>query len=680
MKFIIFLTIFTLNFAQAADEKPSIDRKVFDKEIDLVVSTIKEQKVEKQLLESNELLKACKDKKANDPEAEDVADCVKTQIANMDEATIEKLSKDLDLESFDKKASQNVTSIKDYLSQRIETALRGTPEGKEAKEITLKDMKFVDHAVYSKIYRSQIGKNILLEVTNYCISNFGVKEQPGRVTSSCMVDAECGLGIVNVSIDGNEKPINLSKETIKVKIEDDGNITRTFPTFTADPNDWEQFSEFESCDNMKDSISAKKCDDKTSKSTQLIEELKKAEFALGADFLRAKINFCSMDVVKNMCEVYRCKNVYTSKSDILDESGQGKNSMACIKLLKNFKGFPATRSTIYTANDPSKKIDVSGIKACGLVERLKEYRRVITALDELDKFNKDNKNKAVGMTLSDSKAFKGTYREGEGGKDEKSVEEITTISSNEFSEVKFKDDSEELKKKCFEGGQLANTKECQELALNAIDEKTSNNITAEMEAETEVYLKRVADLKNDQESINEYLKKHGLEKYIDTGLTNDDLVNLISDQYKSERASLKNAMMEKYRALTAPAEGSNGPTIEGIKLQEAEKNVANMEQQKDKIKTLVQYNNIVTSYLSGTLKAEGSTEPGTVQELTYQREIELDNLSGSKDKTAQEEYKNYSQYFKADAATAKGSDRTNFQVDLNFIDTLLGNQKEEEGK
>lgn len=693
--FILF-TLFFLSMNIFAQEENSMPKKdPFEKETELAVSRIKEQEVEKQIMESSELLKGCKEKET----LTDKENCIKEKVENMDPGEVEKLSKNLDLESFDKQAAKSTTSIKDYLSKRIENALRGSPKDKSVKEMNLKDLKFVDHAVYATLYRSQIGKNILLEVSNYCLANLGLKNHPETLVSPCLTGS-CNTKNVQVTFDANNKQ-NVALNSQVINVGWDVNAKKEDPTkagvkslsyINLGSNFWKDNAfEYSTCDETSvNGNSSNNCNAKYSKPTGLLEKLKDVEFSLGGEYLKEKVSFCSLVVVKNMCEKYRCTHVYSKKTDtqIDPKTGVGKNQKFCSEEL----GIDITRvdplDKIPTENtfksDGTIDVDVSGIKACALVERLKEYRRVVAALDEIDKFNKDNKGKARGLSLGDSKAFKGQYNGGSGS-GEKSIEEITTISSKEFAEVEFNkgQDLEELKKKCFQGGVLAQDKECQELSANLLDAKKSDNISAEMEAETEVYLKRVQELAkaNDKESLNEYLRQNGLERYIDSELTEQQLADLISDQYKSERAALKSAMMEKYKKLTQPDpnatnQGSQSNDQQLVKT--AEETIANMEQQKAKIKTLVQYNNIITSYMGASI-GEGDNKQDT--ELTYQREIEMDNLAKSKDQKDIDNVATYNEYFKDSSQGQSGSANTNLQVDLNFIDSLLGttnNQAEEQ--
>jgi hypothetical protein len=702
LKYLFISSLITISFAIIAEDdvvkkpKKTID---FKAEQEMVVAEINEKRVEDQLIKNNPNLEACQ-KDTTIP----VEDCLKSQIGSMSEDEIEKLSKKLDLPSYDKKASKDSDTIRDYLTERIEFALRGRPKGKKGKELSIKELKFVDHSNYNKIYRSQIGKNLLLEVTNYCLTNFGVKGIPEVLASQCLVKPNDGSCAVSAT------------GSAKVKVIKDSNGKYSAAPLTAaemtsySTNFWKEHAyEYRLCDKMKASSKAQAIPGNNqttdcasgpdalstpTKTTDLITAIKEAEFKAGAVFLKAKVGFCTHTVVKNMCEKYRCNHVYTSESDISGE----KLKYCQTELEINVRGtFPTRANRVATAASAGRAnppiyykvegsptvIDVSGIKACGLVTRLKEYRRVIVALNETDKFYKANKDQARGLSIGDSKAFKGQYQ---GGKDksEQSIEEITTISSKEFAEIALSDaeNLEELKEKCFENNVLNTTdKDCEALVKNEIEDGTAKNLNSEMTAETEVYLKRLKDLadNDDTDSINEYLKKHGLDKHIGSSLTSEQLKNLISDQYKSERASLKHNMMEKFNRLTKKPTANNQTSAAATDaeiLEIAQDTISSMENQSDRIETMVQYNNIITSYLEAGFDTNGDGKAdGDKVSLTYQRDIEMNKFKElSKDSDAAQTASDYETYFDDQQGDTPSTANSSLSIDIDFIDGLLGNK------
>ena len=661
LKIFLILIAVSINSYAKDGPAPKVDLKF---EQDLVVAQAKAKQVEKQLLEQNEMLKACKETSPNNLEK-----CFKDEIAKFDETQLEEASKSMDLPSYDTEASKSSDNIREYLNDRIEVALRGKKKGKKINEVSLKELKFVDHAYYAKIYRSQIGKNILMEVSNYCLTNLGLKSDKEAIVNHCMNSSEANY-------ESCKSKTDLAKAKLK-KGPDNKYNGEYSPSLTVSGKEFwsSEVYEYRVCDKLENGTSdncvsdGKKGSASTkSRSTELITALKEAEFKLGGEYLKDKINFCTTQVVSKMCEKYRCQHVYDT-----DLKETDMNYKKCVDIGMTPQAAPGSTAPIY--NDPSKKIDISGIKACGLVSRLKEYKRVITALGEIDKFNKANKGKARGLTVSDSKAFSGTYRGGKG--DEKSVEDITTISSKEFADVNFNEgmDVEQLQKDCIVDGKFDKEgKDCAQLTASEIGD--AEDISDEMSAETAVYLQKVDDLftKNadDDETINEYLTKHGLERYIGK-LGPEQLKSLISDQYKSERAALKNSMMEKFNKLTKKkklADGSMQEDTSADLVKVAEDTLVNIKNQKDRIETMVQYNNIITSYMSAKL---GDGDDAKETSLSYQRDIEMEHFKDKASDDEKQRVKDYDGYFEVNDDNSSNTDNKSLTVDLGFIDTLLGN-------
>jgi hypothetical protein len=101
----------------------------------------------------------------------------------------------------------------------------------------------------------------------------------------------------------------------------------------------------------------------------------------------------------------------------------------------------------------------------------------------------------------------------------------------------------------------------------------------------------------------------------------------------------------------------------------AKSNIVNMEKEKEKLETLLQYNNILTSYLGATID-DGKDKTDTY--LSYQRQIEMDQAKKSGDTEFVDEY---SPFFNSGPETQSTQD-ANLQIDINFIDSLLGNEEE----
>lgn len=678
--------------AKDEDKAPSANTK----ENDLLVATIKEKDVEQQILAS-EQFKECKEGIAQESDVKkreaSLETCLKDKFKSLSDEELEELSGKLELGAYDPNANKSTKSIKSYLTDRVTKALRGDTK-KDAKEITLKDMKYVDHSLYSKIYRSQIGKNILLETANYCLENLGLKDEATALVNYCAIpgvgDQETGLG-KNCKIKGEVRVKDITESVLRSSHLKVGRMNgNKFKKFGTD-NNWDKQSlisvmkksdnsssfwkddafEYRVCDPMKkaDGSFDSNCKTDTTRTSSAISEMKRLEFDLGVNYMKGKIAFCTQVAIKNMCEVYKCRNVYDSSK--LDEHSKKK----CKEL-----GF----SQIEIGRKVEGKKEI-GLKACGVLDRLKEYRRVIAALDKIDSVNDKSKGTGKGFRVKD--VFAGKYT---GGKGEKSIEEITTIASSELSGLSINDESEieKLKGECFSNGEFNKdaNKECEKLIANELDYKKAQDISAEMEAEKAAYLARVDKLASEgeggKEGLKKYLEKQGLGHLADEeSLSADKLATIIKDDYKAQRAALKKSMEEKFARTKdlKDAEGNVKEAQEDNFQKEigniAKENIVNMEKEKERIQTLIQYSNVLSSYLGAQISG-GDEEDNTETTLAYQRQIELEHAKNDKSE-ANQQFATDEEYFNGEEVS-QSTENANLQVDLAFIDSLLGNTEKSE--
>lgn len=716
MKYLLLIS-FILSFASA--HAANADGKLKDVEADAHLASVKAQELEDQLSESD-LFKECKETKETIKEIED---CIKSKFG--DDFDPEEFAKKTDLKSFDRTSSKDAKSIREYLSERISNALHGKKE--KGKMI-----KLVNHGVYSELYRSQVGKNILMDVSTYCIANLGYADNPYKVVNHCheyIVKEKSGFTkTTGDGCDINAKgagvlPIQailgttLQSKTIEYsanngytdKIENNSNL-RTFEKdkFSSNPRTastinipegytsasttiWSELTEYElneSCkyrvhevsgkyvpktiaDGVTDGDCAIKTQDpqgndlyKRVRNSSYIGAVKDLEFELGPAYMRGKYKFCSFTAIKNMCEVYRCRNIYHKQSG---ESVLKKCDEIGISDYNNRADEKAT----------SPITNQSGTIACSLMAKLKQYRNNIAALDIIDKHNKtqvDGKGFAA-------KSYTGGFYTGGNDSNEKSIEQLTTISSAELAgKVDIglgEEEIEELRQECITpDGKLSEEQKCQQL-VSDLDDTNAKDVSAELETETQLYLKKIESLQDDDD-IRDYLLKHGLKRYVSQieDLGPDILKTIIADEYKSERNALKKSMMEKFNRLTKkkPPGVPPGESFEEAQGVIAAESLDNLDKQKETIQTLFQYNNVISSYMGAKVKG---ADDGDLVELSYQRDIELEGMKEFGDEDQQEKYETYSERFQDDEARVS-SGNEKMDVNVQFIDSMLGNASEEE--
>ncbi len=653
-----------------------------DKEQDpasVLVTAMENEKVSEAIL-SSKLFKKCKqevDGKENisdESAKDDIRQCIMETVAAAGEGDLEEIGRSLEISSAKFKETKGAKSLKEYLHQRIFNAIHGENAYENKK---LKELKFVDQGTFLDLYKTQISKNLILEVSQYCLENVAYKDTKTLLT---------------------KLPAN-TEEVFESNIKDGSETIGKFEAYTfakaEDPNDansewsaldsplskgdsgvspasfWGEVKEVKYCAKVTKDNPKNSCHETSARNAQQISALKDAELKKGkgdSKFLQDKFATCSNIVIKNMCEIYRCNNVYTQSSNSLlyrpDDQAEHNASKVCSKLYGIAVGANSNSD-----DASSVSLEVSDIKktkgqiACNVLKKVERYKNTFAAIDEIKK-----KNQEIGAPtgFSVSTTFKDVYNG-------KGIDEMTSISSKEL--VKNVDgldeeSSKELEEKCLSGG-LSSDEECQAL-VGSVNQADLTKIQLDTEAETQAYLARVKKLKDEgkDDEIKQYLIDNGLHEYAEMygeGLDAEQAVALISDKYKADRKALINNMQKRFENLTTKApEDSNEVSGDASAVSSAPKkeevaknNLEEMKQRKERLETLFNYSNIVSSYLTV------SDGKGHETQNTRARDIETKGI----EEYAPDEKEAYDEYF---VEGGMDDSKESISAQGKFIDNILG--------
>ena len=657
----------------------------------LYLTALKEGQIEEKILES-EVFKSCQAEIASagdlttDAGKEKVRECLQNKLSDVSEEQLNDFSNAIELDvAF--KENKNSKSLREYLSKRIYNAIHG-PNAYENKE--LKNRKFVDHALYLELYKSQLSKNLILDVSRYCLENVGIKGEPGTVITAAGADAQSqsqtkkGQVSTDVAFKRMIKGETNASITIRhqklAQISDpknmqgiDGLPSPQVETLDASNavNFWSKIEEYRYCPKLNQSNKSDPCYKERARNQKQIEFLKDRELAwadANSDNISAKYNACSNTLIKNMCELYRCNNVYNENSTSILHKEPAKK--VCPLYGVNTPG--GTNSSL-SPKVESLDVDVDknrGQIACNLMKRIERYKTTFAAIEEAEKKNQELRGAATGVATN---VFfdKGNY-------DRKNIDDLTSISSKELVQKvsafgETQKTGEQLKEKCFsEDGQFNSADpECASLG-GEIDGEDLAKIQLDTEAETAIYLERLKKINTgDKEELKEYLIKHGLHDYLssleDGSIDPDKLVELISDKYKADRKTLINNMKERFYALTKKKKESKNAddslATNADLANVAEARVEEIEQQKDRLETLYNYSNIVSSYLQAKDKDDKTTEN------TRARQIELEGINKFGEDA---EKQTYEQYFSQTEESKDSASDASISAQGEFIDNILG--------
>lgn len=672
--------LFTANMGSALAEVPN-DASIY-------VTALKEEGIDEKILNSD-IFKDCKDKIADagdltvEKGKDAIRTCLQEKLESVEDEQIEDFSSALKVDSLGFKETKNAKSLREYLSERIAKSIYGE-KAYESKK--LKEMKLVDHGLYLKLYKTQISKNLILEVSRYCLENVGIKGEPGAFITSLASDNESVLE----AQEKEKKSFDVAFKKIMSKEKAELNLgyrkvvdTSKDPWEPAQPEElaiglsangdakafWDKLQEYKYCPNVEEGSGPEEKEDpchKTRARNQAqINLLKNQELKWAdadPDKIQAKYGACSNFIIKNMCELYRCNNVYSENSiSVIYNKPAGESCRAFgVDSFKQSSG----------VSMENRSGDSRGQLACNLLERVETYKKTFAAIDEYETKNEALRGKGTGFVVGNKEDGGVFFSEGQ--YQNKNVDDITSISSKELVEKvgafnEGEKEAEKLREECFQDGKFNHEKEeCLELGGD-MDGSDLAKIQLDTEAETALYLERLKKLKDgsDNDELKEYLIKHGLHDYVpmleEDTIKPDKLVQLISDKYKADRQSLINNMNERFYSLTrkkSEKDGDSITTVDDIQ-SVAEDQVAEIENHKERLETLYNYSNIVSSYL------QAKDDKGEKSENTRARQIEAQGF----EEHAKDEANNYEIYFsesegqKADATlSAQGQ----------FIDDILG--------
>lgn len=617
---LLLITLFALS-SLAQDPSKKTNQKDPTKE-KITVSKIKTDEIDAALDKTPEVADCRKSKTPN---------CVEDIVNSLDPKKLDAIAKDLGSSAFQVDGGKKSDAIKNFMQERISKLVYGDTKDDDKS----KPPKVVGHDIYRKIYKNQLGKNMLLDINTYCLENMGYKNKDNAITGFDYVDDTTKPLMKNgKAIPNKYEP----KELYGIKLLDNIRYKKVIPNVSgveipvSNLNSgntqlaWiKKFTEHAKGNNPRS-----KEDIKNLKSFYLSEKL-----GNGQPLATYVSGFCRDYVIKTACVAYKCRNTDTNNLGEEEE--------------KQCQAMGITYSSIPTPN---------GQVACSLVSRLESYKKTFTALNDQDS--------ALNKLNDQTSGFDGSVETIQ--KDINEIDKITTVASkdlsNNVSEIKDAEDkAKEFEDKCKnESGDCV-------AQVNGLNDDESDSITMEMDLANKIYANKVKLAQGSEDDLRKFLEENNLtEKYgkkLDE-IGKDDLAKLITNDYISKKDALKQSMMDKFKASTAssnPAQSSNDYT------QNLAEKVKEIKEDKDYVETMYEYNNIVSSYLQ--FNDKDGKDLGTMKAMRESEFKDLDKYAKTPEE--RDEYERYQDLFvqgdTSKGLTGKGAD-VNF---LGFLDSVLGN-------
>lgn len=539
---------------------------------------------------------------------ENTAQCMRDLFKSVPEGDLTALSNKLQLDAYGVVKGKSNAELVNYLASRMEKALYGKdPSTGQVKK--LKDQNLVDQKVFVDIYETQIGKNILLEISNYCYSRLNVD---GSTTGRDRISKIAGLTSQNII-----------SEITGGKLDDTKDILRdSLATATSGTN-------VSAYDAVKDDLSL------ITAGGQSPRELKKFFTACAA-------------VIPKMCEYYEnCLCKFKSP-----------NSTTC-------KASP----TCASVPAPGSPEPANGRYSCHVAARLKGYRTNLFAIATTkDKFKDmaDNTGKILVTNEQPNRLYdKDRATEGE------SFDDLTSFTSSEVESATKSQEmataaGEINAEEC--AGKPENA-ECAKFYYNGSEVQRFAQSTAGYTAATIVETERLNKLKSDKTKLLEYLNSRAyfdIAKKLEQSNINEEVaVAEAKARFETEREAT-------FKEMTAAFERKQFSTeINGEKASQKEQRARDVKKEYEnkgkEFQQLILFNNVVSSYLDlQRLNAEGSLENAGLNLRALTRETEKAATVAGAENSIQY-FQGLSSGEKSDLTAADTP-----VVNIDFLDAILG--------
>jgi hypothetical protein len=519
------------------------------------VTSIKEAEIDskmlqveqiKQIVEKNKITDA--DVKIGSTATQPKIDAAKQEFeqafATLNEDQVKQLSEKLNLDSYGFVKGKESKAMMEFFSKRIQNAVYGT--GATGQALQLKEKVAVDHKIYNELYITQLGKNILLEISNYCYNNISPDGTAAPASTAAFNKW--------VEILGFNSPANQ-----KCKLND--------------PRD-----NLAGClSSVSDTVAATSASGTTPDPyLELSQKLAGLANKDAPKILHDMFVLCTR-LIPHLCE----SNAYCNAAD--------KTPWINDKLM-----------TAYTCPSDKKKGEIS----CVVQSRLKTHRTNLEiAKKSKEQYERDydeTKDPKFKIGLDKDRAKYDLTVRGE-----KSIESISALTSQDLNELAEKVSKETEDK--FTQEQCENapeSKECEIFFSNAEQATRLKNSQLGYTAATELEKKRIDLLKTDETKLKEYLTQKG---YTDLAaqLSSANLNNIVAiakERFAAEREASFASMSAAFerKQILDP----NNKTANAVVATKAKDEIKSKTSQTTQ---LMLFNNVVTSYLQIETNGKRST-------------------------------------------------------------------------
>lgn len=580
------------------------------------LTVVKDVEVEGMLNKTAEF-NDCREMNKFDPKAadrdkklKDATECFKKKLTGKNPEALKKLADDLNLQSYGLIKSKNVSDITEYLSKKMIKSLTGQDPDKVTKE----SLQWKNQKI--------VDQKVFLDLYTNQLAKSALHE----VSRFCFENLRKG-GTNTAITPGTSFESHWATDSTGT------DITNAAPIATAINDQGKSGEFFPAAANGKDDS------DPAAVYQRVVSGI--ATSTINHAFYKRFYDFCQKSLPV-LCDSFKA-----------DPASKIKSS---------------EQNQVTTADGTMSK----GANACLTLDRLRSIRTAMKNIDkvaeEFDKMGADKNKFAIKMIENPQ-----IYQRGN-GKDEESLDELTSYSSADMLEKAEENDLAKLQEQCGQGGQGGD--ECDEFLVKGDDlDKAINNVETDMNLKREIEIARVKELKSKPEELEKYLTDNGmfdlLEKFKDPNSKIDiekEIGNVYDARKIAEIESLKLKVGKRQMS-----EDSYNKLSDDEKADQKAKNITDTKEERARLAQVVMFNNIITSQLE--LKEKGDNGKVVGRNVNAWKK-EMKGLSGYGSDYYQDNQALFTGLQDSAINDAPISDANNSIVGIEILDSILGKPEE----
>lgn len=562
--FLAFLAIPLQSFAQTPTrEVPTAE------DAQAIVSQIKDVEVTQMISETAEF-RECREKypfAAGDTPAQRTAKlreaetCFKQKLSsNSSPERLKQLSEALNLQTYKLVKGNSSKDIQEYLTNKMIEALTGVDPTKRDEQSLRENMKFgkkkiVDQSVFIDLYKTQLGKNALFEISRFCFENLRSTEN-GASRDNIIDHWSTNNEFENVT-PGDKDTINAAL----AKVTDNGDPK--FGAFT----------------------------DASDKSKIYADIFKSFQGAGGAnqqkvqEFVQNYFIKCGY-LIAPLCEKFKSATNPTNTNSELEIGLPGSQSN------------PSTSGTQTQSQSASR--DTTGAAACLALNRIREYKLAIANTDKVAEYFREQMRSGDNLTQF-MKGLEGepiqVFGSGSDSR-ESTLDELTNNTASSFLEGNLSDEvAQDRIAECEQSPELAN---CEGVVYKTEDlDKIKQKIELEQTLKREVEMERVRKLvEGNRQDLETYLKENGFFDILASddykNMNKDKLIEAVGKTFEAKKLAMINEINTRLGSRQAKDDNELKTTKDTLLGKVRNDN----KEERARLAQVVLFNNIITSHLS----------------------------------------------------------------------------------